>query len=51
VESAIKECEQLSGIVCKPKKYRQHGTILNAVKIVIEEFFVDVVTNHIHVVC
>jgi hypothetical protein len=23
----MKECEQLSGVVCKPNKYRQHGTI------------------------
>jgi hypothetical protein len=27
VESAIKDCKQLSGVVCKPYKYRQHGTI------------------------
>jgi hypothetical protein len=32
VESAIKECNQLSGVVCKPYKYRQHGTIWNLVR-------------------
>jgi hypothetical protein len=23
----MKDCEQLSGVVCKPNKYRQHGRI------------------------
>jgi hypothetical protein len=28
----MKECNRQSGVVCKPYKYRQHGTILSRVE-------------------
>jgi hypothetical protein len=37
VESAIKECEQLSGVVCKPNKYHQHGTITTQKEVLVTE--------------